>query len=106
LRIIYLISKNSGYELCKETCLQKSPKPCTFLISYAEGSSLSGILIEDAIQFEQDSEGESITTTFGCTIRETNLFYTQAANGIFGLAPKRKARLLELLYERHSNYTG
>lgn len=34
------------------------------------------------------------------------MFYTQAANGIFGLAPKRKARLLELLYERHSKYTG
>lgn len=89
------------------SCNRKSgTEACTFSISYAEGSSLSGIIIEDQIQFERDSVGESITTTFGCTTKETNLFYTQAANGIFGLAPNRQAKLLDILYEKHSKSTG
>jgi hypothetical protein len=42
---ISLSTQNSGNELCKERCHQQSTDACTFLISYAEGSSLSGILI-------------------------------------------------------------
>jgi hypothetical protein len=80
--------------VCQNSCgSRKASDPCTFAISYAEGSSLSGIIIEDEIQFEGGSEGESIRTSFGCTTKETNLFYTQAANGIFGLAPKRQSNL-------------
>lgn len=89
------------------SCSRKEPTdPCTFSINYAEGSSLSGIILEDEIQFEADSMGESVRTAFGCTTRETNLFVTQEANGIFGLAPKRQAKLLDLLYQKHSVMTG
>lgn len=93
--------------MCQSSCKhKKNANPCTFLISYAEGSSLSGIVIEDEVQFERTSQGESIKTTFGCTTKETNLFYTQAANGIFGLAPKRKSDLFEQLYKKHNPFTG
>ena len=34
------------------------------------------------------------------------MFFTQAANGIFGLAPERKAKLLEKIYQQHSKVTG
>lgn len=80
--------------------------PCTFNVRYQEGSSISGTLIEDNIQFEGDSVGESITTTFGCTLDETDRFKSQAANGIFGFAPNRNDRLLDLLYEKHHPFTG
>ncbi|CAK0851276.1 unnamed protein product [Prorocentrum cordatum] len=61
---------------------------CTYSQSYLEGSSLSGYWFEDYVHL-----GDSIQhnppvyarTGMGCHQNENNLFYTQKANGIFGI---------------------
>lgn len=60
---------------------------CTYRTSYAEGSSIAGILVEDLMMFG-DSLDPSFQTrsTFGCHYLETKLFKTQEADGIMGLA--------------------
>ena len=59
---------------------------CSFKTSYSEGSSLSGIYINELIRFGEDynsKEGDYVP--IGCTTSEDNLFYTQKADGIMGL---------------------
>lgn len=63
-------------------------------------------MIEDNVAFENYSKGEEIRTYFGCTTKETNLFLSQEANGIFGLAPNRESDLLDKLVAKHSKFSG
>ena len=49
--------KNSKEEVCRSSCGKRGEDACSFSISYAEGSSLFGIYLEDDIQFERDSAG-------------------------------------------------
>lgn len=68
---------------------------------YTEGSSLMGYLVKDYVlvgdeiqeSYENSTldkeksfiEKERVKFVFGCTIRETNLFFGQKADGIIGL---------------------
>ena len=48
----------------------------------------SGYFYEDLITFGDNyHHNDSILTTFGCHRLETELFYTQKADGILGLGP-------------------
>lgn len=59
-----------------------------FSQSYTEGSSLSGYYVEDTLCLGQDCDiaSEGIRFKFGCATRMTNLFRTQLADGIMGMA--------------------
>ena len=66
---------------------------CSFSISYGEGSSYNGVIVEDYFILGDDSHsGDQKLFPFGCVSNETNLFYTQNANGILGLAPLSSGR--------------
>ena len=63
---------------------------CTYTVSYMEGSSYRGIFLRDQVIFGTGSEGAPQSSSpvlfqFGCHRTETNLFYTQKADGIMGL---------------------
>ena len=63
---------------------------CSFYISYAEGSRLSGIYVDqdiyfEAINMEPNITNQSYNIPIGCTTTETHLFKTQLADGIMGL---------------------
>ena len=63
---------------------------CSFQISYAEGSKLLGIYIDQEVFFETINKSPNITNEsffipIGCTTTETHLFKTQLADGIMGL---------------------
>ena len=62
-----------------------STNKCSFSISYSEGSSLSGVYINEIVRFGENYK-EQIGTfvPIGCTTDENHLFYTQDANGIMG----------------------
>ena len=62
----------------------------SFHISYAEGSRLSGIYIDQDIYFEEinlepNITNQSYSLPIACTTTETHLFQTQLADGIMGL---------------------
>ena len=63
---------------------------CSFRISYAEGSKLYGVYVDQEIYFENINLASNITNIsynmpIGCTTTETHLFKTQLADGIMGL---------------------
>ncbi|TRY53310.1 Aspartyl (Acid) protease [Cryptosporidium tyzzeri] len=80
------------HSYCK-VCVNNK-KQCAYTIHYLEGSSLSGSYFEDfvAIRNEKGVNSEpspyvvGLSTIFGGITHETNLFFTQAASGILGLA--------------------
>ncbi|POM82265.1 Eukaryotic aspartyl protease family protein [Cryptosporidium meleagridis] len=80
------------HSYCK-VCVNNK-KQCAYTIHYLEGSSLSGSYFEDfvAIRNEKGVSSEpspyviGLSTIFGGITHETNLFFTQAASGILGLA--------------------
>lgn len=73
---------------------------CRYSVSYVEGSSISGYLIRDSVVFGDElNVTHSVTLTFGCHKRETNLFKTQLVDGIMGLGIKGQAKnIVEVLY--------
>jgi hypothetical protein len=76
----------------EELCRSCENQVCTYLQSYAEGSSIAGILVEDLVMFGDSLDPDFQTRmTFGCHTRETNLFKTQEADGIMGLAQAERA---------------
>ena len=73
--------------LSNSRCLMNQ---CSFYVSYAEGSKLSGIYVNEDVFFETiDSENNITNSSYnipiGCTTTETHLFKTQLADGIMGL---------------------
>ncbi|CAD8164078.1 unnamed protein product [Paramecium pentaurelia] len=88
---------------------------CSFQISYAEGSRLAGYFLQDWLimgdEFENLNQSdeivklEQVLSVIGCTTLETNLFFTQKANGIMGLSPKTNTEFsfpnyIDDLYEK------
>jgi cell division protein FtsB len=71
---------------------------CSFSISYSEGSSLSGVYINEIVRFGENYREQNGTfVPIGCTTDENHLFYTQDANGIMGLANNDR-NFIEILY--------
>lgn len=82
----------------------KSGDQCRYSVAYAEGSSISGILMQDFIIFGDDFEhSHKVFMTFGCHRRETHLFRTQLADGIMGLGSANgdRSTVVELMYKDH-----
>ena len=72
---------------------------CSFSISYSEGSSISGVYINEQVRFgENYKEQKGTFVPIGCTTDENHLFYTQDANGIMGLANNDR-NFVEILYK-------
>ena len=59
---------------------------CGYSVSYTEGSSISGYMVEDQLHVSSDSGPAAVTATFGCQTRETGLFHSQMADGIVGFS--------------------
>ena len=76
---------------------------CSFQVSYAEGSKLSGFYINEDVYFETIDNINNITNIsynipIGCTTKETHLFRTQLADGIMGLNNNDKS-FVSMLYK-------
>ena len=90
--------------LCKQVssnCLYipNNTKQCSFVISYSEGSSLSGVYINEQVRFGFDYKNQTPhNIPIGCTTDENHLFYSQDANGIMGLANNER-NFVEILYK-------
>ena len=85
-------------QLVKSKC-QGSTNKCTFSISYSEGSSISGVYINEIARFGENYKEQNGTyVPIGCITNENNLFFTQDANGIMGLA-NNKYNFIEILYK-------
>eukprot|EP00325_Prymnesiales_sp_UTEX-LB-985_P004441 CAMPEP_0174694746 /NCGR_PEP_ID=MMETSP1094-20130205/1276_1 /TAXON_ID=156173 /ORGANISM="Chrysochromulina brevifilum, Strain UTEX LB 985" /LENGTH=405 /DNA_ID=CAMNT_0015891069 /DNA_START=29 /DNA_END=1250 /DNA_ORIENTATION=- len=61
---------------------------CEYSVSYTEGSSIRGRIIEDSFWFGQSDPATSraVRATFGCQTYESGLFYSQVADGISGFS--------------------
>ena len=84
------------------TCSSCNNGVCEYHQTYAEGSSIFGMLVEDILAFEPGIDQDYlVNNVFGCHIRETNLFKSQKADGIMGLARKKNNinSLIDTLYE-------
>jgi len=81
---------------------------CSYSQSYTEGSSISGSWVDDYVSLGDElQQNPPVRARVGCHSSETRLFYTQKANGIFGMAPSGagKATILDDLFRdrRHIN---
>ena len=79
-KYIYNCNKDSG-------CDCHNGQFCRFSQSYGEGSSYHGFIAKDKLHFGEHHhiDEDAFNFTFGCVEDETNLFYTQKADGILGL---------------------
>ncbi|XP_026194482.1 aspartyl protease family protein 1 [Cyclospora cayetanensis] len=78
---------------------------CGYTQTYSEGSSISGIYFSDKVSIgAADQHNPSIRYDFiGCHVRETSLFVTQKASGIFGVSfPKgfRQPTLIDVIFQQ------
>lgn len=72
---------------CPGTCTNNQ---CTYRVSYFEGSSIQGVWFTDLVQLGDRVESNiPVRSSLGCHTSETKLFYTQLANGIMGIGPRR-----------------
>mmetsp|Transcript_43064 Transcript_43064/g.96946 ORF Transcript_43064/g.96946 Transcript_43064/m.96946 type:complete len:575 (+) Transcript_43064:160-1884(+) len=59
---------------------------CSYRKSYLEGSSINGWVFEDVVSLGDAMQGNPpVKAHMGCHRHENKLFYTQKANGIFGI---------------------
>lgn len=73
---------------------------CAYSESYSEGSAISGHWFSDYVQLgDAVSQNPPVRARMGCHNSENNLFYTQKANGIMGLAPSTVLQAAEPAYD-------
>jgi hypothetical protein len=93
-------SSTASWSSCNSDCPSGScvDNHCSYSITYSEGSSLSGYWFTDTVRLG-DLEEENLPTKsyLGCHTSETNLFFTQSAGGILGLAPHRSGNYPSIL---------
>lgn len=77
--------KKEAKERCE--CSSDGNHRCHFYQGYMEGSSYTGFMVQDQVYFgDQYKVGyDAFNFVFGCIYKETNLFYTQKADGILGM---------------------
>lgn len=68
---------------CKDACVEGR---CAYRETYSEGSSVFGNYFDDEVELGE-SKNAPVRARLGCHSNEDNLFFTQKANGIMGLAP-------------------
>ena len=102
---LYKISNDQILKCSNESCSYVNNKctfsdsNCSFYISYSEGSTISGVFVNEFINFGNSyNERESFEFPIGCTNRETHLFVTQLADGIMGLQNNNKG-FVSILYK-------
>jgi hypothetical protein len=61
---------------------------CGYSLSYTEGSSIRGHMVEDTAVFASPNGPQEISIAFGCQTYESGLFYSQLADGIVGFSPR------------------
>ena len=62
---------------------------CGYSVSYTEGSSIRGRMVEDDVFFSSESGRAKVRASFGCQTYETGLFNKQVADGIIGFSRSR-----------------
>lgn len=86
-------------KIVSSNCYSNINISCPFNIKYAEGSSISGVFINELIRFGENYKEQNGTyIPIGCTMNENHLFYKQEANGIMGLI-NNDYNFINLLYK-------
>ena len=109
-----LSSKNQVLSCESEMCdLVKSfcnkNNECSFNSHYTEGSTLNGFFVNESVKFCENYQNQNETyIPIGCTTYENNLFYTQEADGIMGLANSNE-NIITVMYKlgavKHNIYS-
>jgi len=97
-------SSTAHYIECEDTerCSPKRCKGthCSYEQGYSEGSRLAGVYLHDQFWIGLNGEPYAVDFKFGCHDLETNLFKTQLADGIMGLAA-RDNTIVSVLQQAH-----
>lgn len=96
-------SKTAKWVNCGSTCRGSCTKGhCSYHQAYLEGSAISGFWFEDLLRLgDAIQRNPPVVARLGCHQEENRLFYTQKANGIFGVqGPKTP---LQTLFADHSH---
>lgn len=82
-------SQTARWLNCTSACSDCVDGYCEYEALYSEGSSVSGRWFQDLMQFEgpADQKHPAVRAWLGCHRSEQELFYSQRADGIMGLAP-------------------
>jgi len=101
----YRRSNTSRVVGCAEDagCSSCSEGKCHYYQGYTEGSSIAGFYVEDYVRLGDDPTADKVKFIFGCHDSETNLFRTQLADGIMGLAfgHRRGQTIIDALFQSH-----
>lgn len=92
----FIVGCKQGY-----ACSSCEKETCRYYHSYAEGSSISGYLVRDYVTIgDPKRHNDPVQFVFGCHSVETNLFKSQLADGIMGLArnDQNTNTLIDALY--------
>ena len=77
------------------TCSREGGRACEYALSYQEGSSSRGYVVEDVVSF--GGTVSNATVMFGCEVSETNLILSQRADGLFGLGADARTTFAQMV---------
>ena len=76
-------------------CSAASTGACEYRVSYQEGSSSRGYVVEDVVRFGGTVPNARVA--FGCEVAETNSILTQRADGLFGLGGDSRTTFAQMV---------